>query len=81
MDSLEIAKKYNIAHYLISRIITKYSNEFEMFGEIKVKKLNNVGRPTILKYLNSNHEKLLILLLKNNKNNVKCKVELLKSLK
>jgi len=81
MDSLEIAKKYNIAHYLISRIITKYNKEFEMFGEIKFQKLNNVGRPTILKFLNLDHEKLLILLLKNNENNVKLKVEFLKNLK
>ena len=82
MNSLDIAKKLNITHYSLSKTIVNYKNLFEIFGEIKTKKIDNkIGRPIFLKYLNNDQIDLLIILLKNTENNIKLKIDFLKRIK
>lgn len=81
-DSLKIAKQLNITHYSLSKMIVKYEELFEIFGEIKTKRIEiKKGRPIILKYLNEDQVDLLTILLKNTENNIKLKINFLKRIK
>jgi phage regulator Rha-like protein len=79
MNSLEVAKEIKLSHYSITKTINKYMSSFEELGEIEKKQIKDKkGRPTQLITLNNKHIKLLICLLKNNPQNLKLKVELIK---
>lgn len=80
-DSLQVAKMLSITHYSVTKILNKYLLYFNIFGEIETKNIKDgIGRPTNLKLLNEKHINLLIILLKNNDNNVKLKIDLLKKI-
>lgn len=85
MTSIEISKELNIQHFSIGRIIDKYSKELEDFGDLNFKitqygtgKGTAGGRPTKLYFLNGKQRDFLIVLLKNTKESVKLKAEIIK---
>ena len=85
MTSIEISKELNIQHFSIGRIIEKYSKELEFFGDLKFEitqygtgKGTAGGRPTKLYFLNEKQRDFLIVLLKNTRESVKLKAEIIK---
>lgn len=69
-NSKNLSKEFNISHYSISKIIYKYKEDFEMFGDIKIitkKKGIKGGRPERFFNLNEKQKLLLIIYLNTNK--------------
>lgn len=83
MTSLEIAKKLNMQHFSIIRLVEYYVSYFNEFGKVEFIKTtpnSRGGRPLKYAILNNLHEEFLILLLKNNDKTVQLKKDIFKKI-
>jgi len=65
MNSIELAKKLQVRHIAITRLIKKYNKYFIKLGPIRFEKVSGNGRPFMSCKLNTKQKNFAISLLKN----------------